>query len=308
MSNRWWTYQRERFPVAAHGAVIAAFSLSAICYSHLVRGASSLPGWRQSLVGFVSAFLFFLQLRIADEFKDFEEDSRYRPYRPVPRGLIKLRELAYVWEGCIFVQFLLALWLAPRLVIFLAITWAYLLLMSKEFFVRDWLKRNATIYMVSHMAIMPLVDLYTTACDWIPAGYTHPPRGLLWFLLVSFFNGMVVEIGRKIRSPQDEERGVETYSFLWGRRTAVLVWLGVMTGTAILAFTAARGIHFEHAIAVLLLILIAIAAAIGRVFLQQTRTQQGKWIENMAGVWSLLMYLSLGTIPLLWRYYAGGRA
>ena len=38
----------------------------------------------------VTSFLSFLQLRIADEFKDFDEDSRYRPYRPVPRGLVTL--------------------------------------------------------------------------------------------------------------------------------------------------------------------------------------------------------------------------
>ncbi len=301
--NRWWIYQRERFPIAAHGPLIAAFSFSAISYSALVRGTATLPSWRHILVAFSSAFLFFLQLRLADEFKDFEEDSRYRPYRPVPRGLIKLRELAYVWAACILIQFVLAVWLAPRLLIFLAITWSYLILMSKEFFVRDWLKRNATVYMVSHMVIMPLVDLYTTACDWIPAGYKRPPNGLLWFLLVSFFNGMVIEIGRKVRAPQDEEPGVETYSFLWGRRRAVAAWLAAMTATAVLAYAAARGIRFQLPIAVLLLTLIVVSLVIGRVFLSHSEPHRGKWIETMSGVWSLLMYLSLGSIPLLLRSY-----
>ena len=35
---------------------------------------------------FVVAFLQFLMVRIIDEFKDYEEDKKYRPYRPVPRG------------------------------------------------------------------------------------------------------------------------------------------------------------------------------------------------------------------------------
>jgi 4-hydroxybenzoate polyprenyltransferase len=43
-------------------------------------------------------------------------------------------------------------------------------------------------------------------------------NGFFW---VSFFNGTVLEIGRKIRAPQDEEAGVETYSFLWGRGGAL---------------------------------------------------------------------------------------
>ena len=92
MSSRWWVYQRERFPILAHGPLIAAFSVSAVSYSALLRGQSSLP-LDGTLLAFGTAFLFFLQLRIADEFKDFEDDSRYRSYRPVPRGLVKLSEL-----------------------------------------------------------------------------------------------------------------------------------------------------------------------------------------------------------------------
>jgi len=35
--------------------------------------------------------------------------------------------------------------------------------MSKEFFVADWLRRRPVLYMLSHMVIMPLVDLYATS-------------------------------------------------------------------------------------------------------------------------------------------------
>ena len=176
MANRWWIYQRERFPILAHTPVIAAFSLSAVCYSALLRGAHHIPGWKPCLVAFASSFLFFLQLRLADEFKDFEEDSRYRPYRAVPRGLVSLRDLEKVWVGCIVIQLALALWLSPRLIVLLLLTWTYLALMSKEFFARRWLKARPITYMVTHMAIMPLVDLYTTSCDWVPTGAARPPH------------------------------------------------------------------------------------------------------------------------------------
>jgi 4-hydroxybenzoate polyprenyltransferase len=304
MANRWWIYQRERFPLLVHSPVILAFSLSAISFSALLRGATSLPDWKSCFVAFASSLLTFLQLRLADEFKDFDEDSRYRPYRPVPRGLIHLRELGWVWAGCMVVQLALALWLAPRLVFLLVATWVYLGLMSKEFFVRRWLKARPITYMVSHMAIMPLVDLYATACDWTVQGYAKPPRGLFWFLAVSLFNGMVVEIGRKIRSPQDEETGVETYSFLWGRGKALAVWIAIMTTTATLAVVAARHIEFAIPAAVGLGAMILIAAALGMAFLRQQKAGGGKRIETIAGVWSLVLYLSLGIVPLalhVWR-------
>jgi 4-hydroxybenzoate polyprenyltransferase len=303
MANRWWIYQRERFPVAAHTPIIAAFSLSAVCYSQLIRGAQHLPGWKPCVVAFASSFLFFLQLRIADEFKDFKEDSRYRPYRPVPRGLVSLKDLGWVWAGCISIQLALALWLAPRLIVLLLVTWTYLLLMSKEFFAPHWLKARPITYMVTHMAIMPLVDLYTTSCDWVPAGLSKPPHGLLWFLLVSYFNGMVVEIGRKIRSPQDEEDGVETYSFLWGRGTAIVAWLGMVACTATFAYIAARGIGFAGPILILLLCLFFLAVLVGVFFLKDPVSKRGRIVEVMAGVWSLLMYLSLGFVPLILRQW-----
>jgi 4-hydroxybenzoate polyprenyltransferase len=302
--NRWWIYQQERFPLAAHTPVIAAFSSAAIAYSMLARGYSGLPGGRQTLVSFASSFLFFLQLRLADEFKDFEEDRRYRPYRPVPRGLIKLRELAFVWAGCIGLQILLALWLSSRLFPLLAGVWAYLLLMSKELFVRNWLKRHQVVYMISHMMIMPLIFLYASACDWITAEYTRPSRGLIWMMVVNFFVGMVIEIGRKIRAPGDEEQGVETYSLLWGRRNAVLAWLAVMTASVGFAYAAARDINFAHIEAAILLALAAPAVA-GLVLLTRRNPGPGKWIETISGLWALLLYLSLGPFPMLLRYYGG---
>jgi 4-hydroxybenzoate polyprenyltransferase len=297
-------YQRERFPLLAHGPVILAFSLSAVAYSALLRRAHSLPGWRPCIVGFISSFLSFLQLRIADEFKDFEEDSIYRPYRPVPRGLLSLGHLKRVWIGCIALQLLLCLWLSSRMVWLLIATWIYLGLMTKEFFARHWLKARPVVYMVSHMAIMPLVDFYATACDWSTAGNALPPAGLLWFLLVSFFNGMVVEIGRKIRSPQDEERGVETYSFLWGPKRAVLVWFVLMGYTAAFACLAARQVRSEALVAAILSLVIATAAAVGTLFLLTLKPGAGKRIETMAGVWSLLLYLSLGVLPIALRLWS----
>ena len=303
-ANRWWLYQRERFPVFAHAPVILAFSLSAVAYSALLRGAVSLPGWKPCLVAFLSSLLTFVQLRFADEFKDFEEDSKYRPYRPVQRGLIRLRELAWVWAGCMSVQLLLSLWLSPRLAILLTVTWIYFGLMTKEFFVRRWLKAHPILYMISHMAIMPLVDLYATACDWVPRGRLEPSSGLIWFLAVSFFNGIVVEIGRKMRVPADEETGVATYSFLWGRGRAVAVWLIMMTVTGALACVAAVNIYFFLTVLTILTATIAVAIVFAVRFLATEATGAGKRLETMAGIWSLVLYLSLGVWPIALRFWS----
>jgi 4-hydroxybenzoate polyprenyltransferase len=301
--GRLWVYQRERFPVLAHGILIAAFSSSAVCFSSLLRGQVVLPALQTVVVAFGTAFLFFLQLRIADEFKDFEEDSRYRPYRAVPRGLISLRELGLLGVAAAVIQLLLCLTIDPTLFLLLAIAWTYLALMSKEFFVGEWLRRHPVPYLISHMVIIPLVDFYATACDWWPTG-GGPPRGLAWFVAASYCNGIVIEIGRKVRAPSDEETGVNTYSAIWGSGGSVLVWLGALLTTAICAVLAAAQIAFLIPVAAVLATLLLTAGLLAWRFLSAPTTKRSKWIENLSGVWTILLYLSVGAVPLLWRWWS----
>ena len=297
-AGKWWTYQKERFPLIGHGVLIAAFSFCAVSLSRMLRGSPGLPPWPVLLVAFGTCFTFFLQLRIADEFKDFEEDARFRPYRPVPRGLVTLRELGVVFALAAAIQLGLALWLDARLVVLLAVTWLYLALMSKEFFVAAWLHRRPVLYMTSHMLIMPLVDLYATSADWLPAA-GRPPTGLPWFLLASYFNGLVIEIGRKVRSPEDEEAGVDTYSRIWGRPRAIIAWLGAMAATMICAVVVAAHLHAAWLVGALLVAAFAIGAALGAAFLRGPRPGRGRHIERFSGVWTLSLYLGLGLLPRL---------
>ena len=304
MTKRWWIYQKERFPIFAHGPLILAFSLSAMGYSALLRGENSLRP-AAAIVAFVTALLFFLQLRIADEFKDAEDDARWRPYRPVPRGLVTLQELGWIGFGAAVIQLAGSLWLRPLQALLLVAAWIWLGLMSKEFFIHEWLKAHPVIYMLSHMVIMPVFDIYATACDWLMAG-AEAPGGLGWFLAVSYLNGIVIEIGRKIRSPQDEEAGVETYSVLWGRGRALLVWLGAMLLTAVCAWRGALLINFATPVALLLALLLSFAAILAVTFSTAPLPGRGKRIELFSGVWTLLMYLSLGAAPLALRFFQGG--
>jgi 4-hydroxybenzoate polyprenyltransferase len=298
MANRWWVYQRERFPLAAHAPLIAAFSGSAVSYSALLRGGTAFPGWGALLVAFPTAGFFFLQLRIADEFKDQEEDRRYRPYRPVPRGLVRLGELAAIGLGGALVQLALALCWDPALTLLLAGVWLYLGLMTCEFFARAWLKARPLTYLWTHMLIMPLVDLYVTAVDWLPA-LGLPPRGLAWFLLVSFCCGTVVEIGRKIRASADEAGGVPTYTALWGRPAAVGAWLAAMLAGGIGALLAAERIGATRSVGCLLALPLVGAAAAAWRFLQRPESARSRLFEPLSALWVLLTYLGLGALPHL---------
>ncbi len=304
--TRWWIYQRERFPLLAHGPLILAFSASAVSFSALLRRAGEPPGWVSYAVAFVVSLGSFLQLRIADEFKDAVEDATFRPYRPVPRGLVRLSELAWIGGGVAVLQLGLAWWLSAgdfRLVGLLLLTWTYFGLMSREFFARTWLKARPVVYLFSHMAIMPLIDWFATGCDWVPSA-AGMPAGLFWFLAASFCNGIVIELGRKIRAPEQEERGVETYTVLWGRRSAVTAWCFALAATFVCAVIAAARIHFSGVVAIVLGLLLAAAVALAITFARTASGKLAKRIELVSGVWTLALYLTLGVVPLAVRHLA----
>ena len=289
-SERWRLYFRERFPLALHAAVVAVFSSSSFIYVWVVLGQRASPPAISLTVAFIVTLLFFLQLRIADEFKDFEEDQRFRPYRPVPRGIVTLRGLGGLWIISAAVQTASSALLGMRALAALAAVWAYFGLMAVEFFARKWLRAHPASYMASHMLVLPLIVAYVATC----AGLVTLGAPLLWLAGTSYLGFCVFEIGRKIRSPADEEEGVETYSAVWGRQRAVLAWLGAMAGSGMFATLAARHVDALALTAGVAAAVIFLAAGVGGTFLNDPRAGRGRMFFAMSGIWLVVIYLALG--------------
>jgi len=87
------------------------------------------------------------------EVKDFEDDARFRPERPIPRGLVSLRLIVGLALALGVAAALLTLALDARLLFTLAAVWIWLGLTNAEFFAPRWLKARPFVYLVSHMAI-----------------------------------------------------------------------------------------------------------------------------------------------------------
>lgn len=207
---RLFQYQKERFPLLAHLPLVAVMVAAAL------RLGGGLEWQRWAVMVVVLTGLFF-QLRVADEFKDAETDRLYRPERPVPRGLISLRELAALAGIVAALQIGLIAMLGVDVLPWLLLVYAYGVAMTFEFGVGAWLRRHPVLYLLSHMVITPLIGLLAlrAAGPW--------PETWVGFALLCYANGLVLEIGRKIWKPEEEREGVETYSALWGR-WALPVW------------------------------------------------------------------------------------
>jgi 4-hydroxybenzoate polyprenyltransferase len=93
---------------------------------------------------------------------------------------------------------------------------------------------------------------------------------------------------------------VETYTALWGHQRAVLAWLIALAVTAIAAALATFQIEMPWEI-VAYVAVVALATVMGLRFLRRPTPGSGKPIELVSGLWTLVLYLSLGAIPLALR-------
>ncbi|MGD1847732.1 MAG: hypothetical protein ACFB10_20260 [Salibacteraceae bacterium] len=297
----WWRfyrYQNERFPFLGHGLLVGAFTFSAISYSRICRGVEGFISLQDYAVGlFITLSLFFL-LRIFDEFKDKEDDAKYRQYLPVPRGLIRLEELKSIGWIVGFAQLCVLGWFQPQMLSLYFLVMTYLLLMGVEFFVPKWLKARQIAYIASHMVIIPLVDLYASGLDWLLEG-APPHSGLVLFFVVSYLNGVVLEFGRKLRAPESEEPGVVSYTGLYGVRGGTIAWMGLLIATWVAVLAAASFAGYGWVGSLIFTALAIICLVPGFAFLRSPTPKKAKYIEYASALWTFTMYLGLGGIPMV---------
>ena len=250
--NRLWIYLAERFPLGKTSLLVLVFSASMAFAASALAGQSP-PSLGQLGLAFLVSLLVFFVLRIADEFKDAEADRRYRPERPVPRGLIKLRTLGLLAVAAVVVSLVAAAVQGGVALAALVGVWVWAGLMTVEFFVARALKARPAAYLASHMLIMPLIVTFIVLCL-VPIKQLS--LGLASLLALSLANGCILEIGRKLWAPDDERAGVESYSKTWGIRCSSLVW----SSAVLIAAAASAGVGSQLGYAGLSVIVMSLAA------------------------------------------------
>lgn len=240
---RWKAYFDERFPLLVYGILIVSFYSSNQFLAHaLTNPGEKMQYGLSSLMGSVTLLCLFFHLRVFDDHKDYTDDCRYFPNRVLQQGVVTLHDLKILGGIAIATEFLLsALWsTAPLVSVLLA--FCFSLLMFKEFFVKDWLKRHFLIYASTHMLIMPLFAIVIFSF----ATQRYPWEAPGWFWLYSFVGFFVAfnwEISRKIRAPEEEIDGVDSYTKIFGTYgAAYLVLLIRVIDTGLVALV---GYHLQ---------------------------------------------------------------
>lgn len=296
--HRLYQYQKERFPLMGHGLMIVVFSFSAIAFSRVMSGYEDFINAKNYMICVFNNLTLFFILRVADEHKDHEDDRKYRQYLPVIRGLVSLAELKYVALTLLGFIIIIDFIFCPKLLILLFLVLVYLFLMLKEFYVPKWLKSHHTYYVVSHMMIIPIVDVFSTSFDWYLQGRSASYY-LIIFFVISFINGLILEVGRKIRVMDNEEEGVLTYSKLWGYKRAIIYWLILVIICFVLSIYAIMIARHDALEQYLLFIVFLVCIILSANLYRNPSEFLTKKLEILSGIWTLIMYLSIGGLSML---------
>ncbi len=326
-------YLNERFPLGKNSFFVLIFTLSGYIYAGLLYNSKIIKSilskevnrvplfwgkeidkvpiiWYKLFPLFIIIFMFFFQLRITDEFKDYEEDLKYRPYRPVQRGIISLKALGKIGLATVIVQIILAHVINPKLIYFMLLVWIYMFLMTKEFFIKNWLTERILIYALSHVVIMIFITLvilkgtgYILESHFLETLYLSLERyeknifiGLIPLFALNYLNGIVLEIGRKTRKANEEEYGVQTYSKLWGRKKAVFILCILYAIEYILVLLGLSNMYKEFFMTGTLILTITLVISIYFMIKFLKKDLTGKIPENISGIWILISSMNMGLI------------
>ncbi len=291
--KKWYTYQKERFPLLSYGLYCFCLVFGTFCYSNYIAKMNLekiifdvdpgpyLINFYLLIPMFIVGLLQFLMVRIIDEFKDYEEDCKYRPYRPVPRGLITLKELKILFIICATLQILITLLINPKNLFFLIIVWLFFAIMTKGFFIKDFLDKHILFEVFFDEFLLPITVIYISSfvCEFKINSF--------WKLLaMTYIISWIIEIARKIRCKEAEEKGVRTYTAVFGiTRATILLWV---LETILFIIT-----YLIMPIKIYMIILFVLISIVNIIFMIKRNKMFSKCVEYFADLYVMVLLVSL---------------
>ena len=220
--KRLYEFQNERFQAGVLIFTTSAVVLSSVAVS-LPIGETISNFLPEILISIFTLLLFMFHIRVLDEHKDYDFDSKYHKDRPVQRGLITLKELLIVNIIGLLIIFSLNIFLPQRALLFLLIAFGYTLIAGKEFFIKNWIRKRFFLY--NFLNLLQLLFLQFYLYSLVNPNFSFQNPILTIHFVFVLFNVGIIEFARKLKSKSEETDAKDTYSSRLGIKKSVLVYL-----------------------------------------------------------------------------------
>jgi len=291
--TRFSAYLDERFPLVSHLSMVFIYFLANQFLAQICADPAKPMniGWFTP-VGMLFLLGIFFHLRVFDEHKDYSRDVVHYPERILSRGIITLKDLKILGAIAIAIELLCAIWSGPWAIIAVLVAILFSWVMLHEFFIAKWLRAHFIAYSVAHMLIMPMLTATIFSFTMNRPFWEAP--WLYWaYALADFFAFSNWEISRKIRLPEDEIDGVDTYSKHLGIDRSINAILNLRILNTILAIVV--GIYLKLGAPFYIgLIVLFLGTLWGIIrFRKNPSRQTAKQLEHYGGAYIILFYFVL---------------
>lgn len=284
-------YLDERFPLATHLVVLVAFfSCNFLLANHLIGRQPTFDV--RAVAVMLTVLLSLFLLRIFDEFKDYELDLVANPDRVVSRGIMPLGELKIMGWAVVVLMLGMNAALGPRALAGYLLVVGFSLAMSRDFFLKPFLKGKTLTTAITHQVITPLLCLYVYIVVAAPSGAGYDDV-FNWQLAMGALTGLGWEMSRKIRLPADEQPEIETYSKRLGMIPGSIAAYVVLAAGAACAAAVGLEIGFPlYAQAILAVGALATLAGFA-MFWRKPDAKKAKRLSDWAAITMLLSYIAI---------------
>ncbi len=299
MIKRLSIYYKEMFPIIPRLLLGIIVFLEIHFLILLNYGVSNFRFGIQEFVAIYTIFAFYMWLRIADDFKDYEHDKRLFSDRPLPSGRVKKKDL---FISCLFfelVAIVLNLLYMNNLLFFIVL-YGYGYLMSRWFFHKHKIQPNLILAVITHNPVQIFVNLYVISFTIIKYNLRYDTWVVLLVMFTLYFPSLIWEVSRKIRAPKDETE-YTTYSKIFGYKKAT-IFVAVITIVDILtniALVYQLNIYF---IALLIMLVSIMTIQFKRFIDDPTRFELVKHVEIYTYIQESLMILAIGIYLVFGRF------
>jgi 4-hydroxybenzoate polyprenyltransferase len=213
--KKWMIYLNERSPLAALGLLSMGMAL----YPMALRWSFD----KLMLIAiYLVGLLLLIVMRMGDELKDYETDKIVNPTRPLPRGLISVKEMSLALYGLYSLLILTGIALfftkGAEGAIALISTVLFAYLMYKEFYMKSALDKSPLFYAFTHqLIVLPLYMWGGLSFD----STLLADKAFLFWALANFGASFTFEICRKLNP--DAHKLANTYAHHYGRPTTAVV-------------------------------------------------------------------------------------
>lgn len=237
----------------------------------------------------VTLFFTWFLLRCFDELKDQDVDAQCFPHRPVVRGATTYTDIRILI--LLNLTLLVGLNLGKGLVTdaFMVMI-VYMILSWQWYLFESIVSPNIFLVLLTHQWWMPLNFVYIAA---VFVGLSGQAMAWQTLALVIFLfwlpGGLLLEIGRKIRAPEQEDDYL-SYTKRWGTTRACLFLLGINIGVGISWFSFGIWLGLPWFVAGIFLLMSALLGTLIVRFIQNPR-KSNNFINLFCQIYVGLVYL-----------------